>query len=116
MIAYHWSPYQNAASIRKHGLLVPSKHPRLTTPTTCSQGHRNPHISLGKTPRIAWDLSGGFLIRRDTPDIPMGWDLWEVNLNGIRYDTTGRAHGEITVRSDLTKRRLTWLAGRWIWS
>jgi hypothetical protein len=121
MIAYHWAPQLLRPSIKKHGLLVPSKHPRLTQPTTCSGGHRNSHISLGKTPLVAWSLSGGFLLRRakeqgeenPTEYIPLGWDLWQVNLDGIRYETTGRAHGEITVRSDLTKRRLTWLAHRW---
>lgn len=121
MIAYHWAPKMYRDSISKHGLLVPAKHPRLTRPTTCSDGHRNSHISLGRTPLVAWSLSGGFLLRRlkeqgeELGDyVPLGWDLWQVRLDGIRYETTGRAHGEITTRNDLTKSRLTWLAERWI--
>lgn len=52
MIGYHYSPAANTASIQKHGLLVPLRHPRLTTPVTCSAGHRNPHndfLTLAKS-------------------------------------------------------------------
>ena len=48
MIGYHWSPFRNYDSIKTYGLLVPTKHPVLTIPMVCSEGHRNPHISLGR--------------------------------------------------------------------
>lgn len=109
MIGYHYSPSSNRSSIGKHGLLVPSKHPILTIPVTCSDGHRNPHISLGRTPSDAWMLSGGFLLdqckrrRRPWVDIYEMWDLYEVDLPRGSY----RAYGdELQTRKDITKSRV----------
>ncbi|QGJ90142.1 hypothetical protein HWC80_gp069 [Mycobacterium phage Indlulamithi] len=82
--AYHWSPAYNHDSIIKRGLLVPKDHPRLTTPVTCSEGHRNPHISLGRTPLHAWELSGGFLKDCTERDFALKWDLWQVDIGPTR--------------------------------
>lgn len=127
MIAYHWSPHCFRRSIEKHGLLVPSKHPILVVPVTCSQGHRNPHISLGKTPSRAWELAGGFLRRREIEQgrnpiysLPLNriwWDLYEVNLGvdnakgqrGIRYRSNGF---ELQVAQDISKSHVRWIAER----
>lgn len=113
MIGYHYSPAANAESIRRHGLLVPTKHPRLVQPMVCSAGHRNPHISLGKTPAQAWELSGGFLLRRASERreeaVDVAWDLWQVDLAGIRYATNGY---ELQVRTDIRKSRLTYVGSR----
>ncbi|AAN02059.1 gp5 [Mycobacterium phage Barnyard] len=96
MIGYHWAPHDRYDSIRKHGLLVPTKHPRIVKPVTCSEGHRNPHISLGKTPTEAWALSAGM------PWTPTGlWDLWEVWFMGkIPYRSIGT---ELQVRVDIPR-------------
>lgn len=112
MIGYHYSPATNAASIQKHGLLVPLRHPRLTTPVVCSEGHRNPHISLARTPAQAWDLSGGFLARRarEHGAVPVDgwWNLYQVDLKGIRYS----AQYELSVRVDIPKSRVTYVGSR----
>jgi hypothetical protein len=111
MIGYHYSPATNAASITKHGLLVPTRHPKLTTPVVCSEGHRNPHISLGKTPAQAWALSGGFLARRaqeqraEAPD-HSPWNLYQVDLTQIRYWSNGY---ELQVRVDIPRSRVTYV-------
>ena len=118
-ISYHWSPSINHDSIIRRGLLVPKKHTRLTTPVTCSEGHRNPHISLGRTPMHAWSLSGGFLIHRAGTDIiafneiPLKWDLWEVVLPNIR--NWRKDDYELNVDQDITPSHLTWCAHRMIW-
>lgn len=115
MIGYHWSPAVNTPSIRKHGLLVPTKHPKLVVPVVCSEGHRNPHISLGRTPLLAWELSGGFLIRRlneirgiTTLPPEWRWDLWEVNL-GNNYQSNGI---ELQSRKDIGLRAIKYVGGR----
>ena len=120
-IAFHWSPSANYDSIIRRGLLVPKLHPRLTTPVTCSEGHRNPHISLGRNPMHAWSLSGGFLLRRveeygwlsgQPKGIPLKWDLWQVelpNIRGWRKDDY-----ELNIETDITPGHLTWVAHRWI--
>ena len=119
-ISYHWSPSYNHDSIIRRGLLVPKKHPRLTTPVTCSEGHRNPHISLGRTPMHAWSLSGGFLIHRALNDgygplpgsLPQKWDLWEVVLPNIR--AWRKDDYELTIDTDISPGHLTWVAHRMI--
>lgn len=114
MIGYHYSPAANADSITKHGLLVPAKHPKLTTPVVCSEGHRNPHISLGKTPAEAWELSGGFLARRDINRIEAHcgwWNLYQVDLHSIRYRSNGY---ELQVRTDIPRSRVTYIGSRWV--
>lgn len=105
MIGYHWSPHVNHVSISKHGLLVPTKHPKLVAPVVCSDGHRNPHISLGKTPSQAWALSG------DMPWVESiwFWALYEVNLREIRYRTNGY---ELQVSRDIPRRFVKWIAER----
>ncbi len=111
MIGYHYSPATNHTSITKHGLLVPLKHPKLTTPVVCSQGHRNPHISLGKTPADAWELSGGFLARRDVNRLGKHhlWNLYQVDLGSIRYRSNGY---ELQVRTDIPRSRVTYIGSR----
>lgn len=112
MIGYHYSPARNAASIAKHGLLVPLRHPKLTTPAVCSQGHRNPHISLGKTPAEAWELSGGFLARRDINRAAVysgWWNLYQVDLASIRYRSNGY---ELQVRTDIPRSRVIHVGSR----
>jgi hypothetical protein len=95
MIGYHYSPTANRLSINRHGLLVPTHHPFLVQPVVCSEGHRNPHISLGKTPHQAWELSGGFLKRRAREQHepvalwPQIWDLYQVWLEPRKYQTNG---------------------------
>ena len=128
MIGYHYSPFANYDSIKTYGLLVPTKHPVLTKPMVCSEGHRNPHISLGRTPSMAWDLSGGFLIRRakeqgelDSIELPMRWDLYEVDLGAtvyrrqnyerIRHNLCG--YDELQVRVDIPKFRVNRVGQRW---
>lgn len=116
MIAYHWAPCSVRESIKKHGLLVPTRHPKLTTPTTCSEGHRNPHLSLARNPADAWRLSGGFLVGRSyeatgVTQIPLSWDLWQVDLHAIRYRCNGI---ELQCPSDILKSRLTWIGYRGI--
>lgn len=118
-ISYHWSPTKNHDSIIKRGLLVPKLHPRLTTPVTCSEGHRNPHISLGRTPSHAWSLSGGFLIYRAKEQnelgstvIPLKWDLWEVQIPNTR--NWREDDYELNVDKDIPASLLTWVAERWI--
>ena len=120
-IAYHWSPSVNHDSIIKRGLLVPKTHPRLTTPVTCSEGHRNPHISLGRNPMHAWILSGGFLLRRveeygwlsgQPKGIPLKWDLWQVEIDTIR--DWRKDDYELNVDMDISPSHLTWVAHRWI--
>lgn len=114
MIGYHYSPATNHPSITKHGLLVPSKHPKLTTPVVCSQGHRNPHISLGKTPAEAWELSGGFLARRDVNRAAAycgWWNLYQVDLAPLRYRSNGY---ELQVRTDIPRALVTYLGSRWV--
>lgn len=128
MIGYHWSPFANYESIKCHGLLVPAKHPKLTQPMVCSDGHRNPHISLGRTPSQAWDLSGGFLVQRakeqgelDSLSVPMRWDLYEINLGEITYRRSDfgpvryKISGcdEIQVRVDIPKFRIARVGARW---
>lgn len=107
MIGYHWSPSLNERSIKRYGLLVPNKHPRIIKPMVCSEGHRNPHISLGKTPSGAWELSGGFLLRRDvnilSEEIPEWWNLYQVDLDSIRYLSNGY---ELQVRVDIKPSRI----------
>lgn len=102
MIGYHWSPDRNYESIAKHGLLVPSKHPKLVVPVTCTEGHRNPHISLGRTPFFAWQLSG------DMDWTGFGWwILYEVEL------TKWRSNGfELQVRQDIPRRFVHMVAER----
>ena len=118
VIAYHWSPSSNHDSIIRRGLLVPKLHPRLTTPVTCSEGHRNPHISLGRNPMHAWSLSGGFLLRRQnelldvTVDVALKWDLWQVELPKIRG--WRKDDYELNIETDITPGHLTWVAHRWI--
>ncbi|AYN58065.1 hypothetical protein HWB90_gp074 [Mycobacterium phage Fowlmouth] len=119
-ISYHWSPSSNHDSIIRRGLLVPKAHPRLTTPVTCSENHRNPHISLGRTPMHAWSLSGGFLLLRAQQEplawndfqIPLKWDLWEVILPKIR--PWRKDDYELTVDQDILPGYLKWVAHRWI--
>lgn len=116
MFAYHWSPRDRRESIKRRGLLVPKRHPRIITPVTCSEGHRNPHISLGKDPHEAWRLSGGFLQMRvreglaSTP--PSSWDLWQVNLTGIKYRALYPGAGELVTRADISRRHLALVAHR----
>lgn len=105
MIGYHWSPTTNRDSIRKHGLLVPFKHPRLTIPVTCSDGHRNPHISLARNPIDAWELSGGFLKSNDK------WDLWLIVLDKVKY-TTIPHWDELEVSQDIPRRYVIYTASR----
>ena len=117
-IAYHWSPSVNHDSIIKRGLLVPKTHPRLTTPVTCSEGHRNPHISLGRNPMHAWSLSGGFLLRRQNElldvvvDVALKWDLWQVDLPQVR--NWRKDDYELNIDTDIPPSHLTWVAHRWI--
>lgn len=102
MIGYHWSPDRNFDSIAKHGLLVPNKHPKLVVPVTCSEGHRNPHISLGRTPLCAWSLSA------DMPWTENGWwNLYEVELS--KWRSNGY---ELQVRQDIPRRYVKWIANR----
>src|SRR6202035_2336058 len=114
MIGYHYSPAKNAASIQKHGLLVPLRHPKLTEPVICSDGHRNPHISLARTPAWAWELSGGFLVVRskersnDLREHAGWWNLYQVDLKGIRYSS----QYEISVRVDIPKSRVAYVGSR----
>jgi hypothetical protein len=104
MIGYHWSPDRNFHSIAKHGLLVPNKHPKLVVPVTCSEGHRNPHISLGRTPLMAYSLSV------DMPWTELGWwNLYEVCFCKVKWRTFGT---EIQVRQDIPRRCVHWIAGR----
>lgn len=112
MIGYHWSPDRNFDSIAKHGLLVPNKHPRIVVPVTCSEGHRNPHISLGRTPLCAWELSAAM------PWTENGWwNLYEVDLGidnnhqprGIKYRSNGF---ELQVRQDIPRNKVKWIANR----
>lgn len=116
MIGYHYSPATNAASIEKHGLLVPLRHPRLTTPVVCSEGHRNPHVSLARTPAQAWSLSGGFLVGRAREqgshlyEYGAWWNLYQVDLKAIRYS----AQYEIAVRVDIPKSRVTYIGSRFV--
>lgn len=121
MIGYHYSPASNRDSIKKHGLLVPKKHPKLTTPVTCSAGHRNPHISLARTPSGAWRLSGDFVRYRamqgllalaELPQgIPTQWDLWQVYLPRHSY----RAYGyELQSVRDIPKRHVLYIGSRHI--
>lgn len=110
-ISYHWSPSYNHDSIIRRGLLVPKKHTRLTKPLTCSEDHRNPHISLGRTPMHAWSLSGGFLLLVGR-ECPPKWDLWEVVLPNIR--NWRKDDYELTVDSDISPSALTWVAHRMI--
>jgi hypothetical protein len=117
VIGYHYSPATNAASIAKHGLLVPLRHPKLTTPVVCSEGHRNPHISLARTPSQAWALSGGFLIRRAREqgasqlyEFGAWWNLYQVDLKGIRYSS----QYEIAVRVDIPKSRVAYVGSRFV--
>lgn len=114
MIGYHWSPLDRRNSIKKHGLLVPSRHPVLVAPVVCSDGHRNPHISLGRTPWSAWELSGGFLERTRRAGAPMEWDLWEVDLSrkpgrALPYWSNGH---ELQVRRDIGRSRIALVAHR----
>ena len=105
MIGYHYSPVENRESIARHGLLVPKLHPRLTTPVTCADGHRNPHISLARSPHEAWILSGGFMYQRiisgdrqsyfNTPEY---WDLYQVQLHKGSYRSD---HMELKSRKDI---------------
>lgn len=116
MIGYHYSPIRNYESIAKHGLLVPTKHPKLVTPQVCSEGHRNPHISLGRTAAGAWELSGGFLYDRHRKAgtvhrMRKAWNLYEVDLTGIRY-SANRGFDEITVRTDIPRRNVRLIGTR----
>lgn len=124
MIGYHWSPEANEESLSKYGLLVPTRHPRLTKPLVCSEGHRNPHISLGRTPIMAWALSSGFLVSRAREqklpiwgNIPLEWHLYEVTLEPTRFDPNPvryRISGcdEIQVRVDIAKHRVMYAGSR----
>lgn len=112
MIGYHYSPASNADSITKHGLLVPLRHPKLTTPVVCSSGHRNPHISLARTPVRAWNLSGGFLARRDVSRHYGGWwNLYQVDLASIRHRSQC---DEVQVRVDIPKSLVTYVGSRFV--
>lgn len=117
MIGYHYTPARNGHSIKKHGLLVPTKHPKLVTPVVCSEGHRNPHISLGKTPSDAWMLSGGFLFSRAARGViddykSYLWLLYQVDLQEIPYRKSGC--DEIQVRVDIPRRFVKYVGGRYI--
>lgn len=116
---YHWSPSRNHDSIIKRGLLVPTLHPRLTTPVTCSEGHRNPHISIGMTPIHAWELSGGFLVRRakeqgdlDNISIPLKWDLWQIDIGPTRKWCENDHEYQST--KDISPRWVEFCGTRWI--
>lgn len=109
MIGYHWSPARHRESIKRRGLLVPVKHPERVSATTCSEGHLNPHISLGRNPKDAWLLSGQFLKGRSA-DAPTPWDLWQVDLSGIAYRTLHKGSDELITRSDVPKSHLTLVA------
>ncbi|PKQ59810.1 hypothetical protein B5566_02355 [Mycobacterium sp. MHSD3] len=111
MIAYHWSPRDRRESILRHGLLVPTRHPRLVTPTVCSEGHRNPYISLARDPHTAWWLSGGFLLLRDC-DPPRTWDLWQADLPGRKCRPNVGGSSELVARADISRQHLTLLASR----
>lgn len=113
VIGYHYSPALNSGSIDKHGLLVPLRHPKLTKPVVCSAGHRNPHISLARTPFRAWELSGGFLATREREQGLLSqhggwWNLYQVDLTGIRYSS----QYEIQVRADIPKSRVAYVGSR----
>ena len=115
MIAYHYSPVENRSSIAKHGLLVPTKHPKLVQPMVCSGNHRNPHVSLARNPKLAWELSGGFMFwrfcRGDLKglELPRQWDLYQVYLPRHSY----RAFGlELKSRKDIPARSVTRVATR----
>lgn len=119
MIGYHYSPARNGYSIKKHGLLVPTKHPKLVVPVVCSEGHRNPHISLGVNPVEAWTLSGGFLYDRDQRgvikldfELSHLWLLYQVDLKEIPYRKSGC--DEIQVRVDIPRRFVKYVGGRYI--
>lgn len=114
-VSYHWSPSRNHDSIIKRGLLVPKLHPRLTDVVTCSEGHRNPHVSLGMTPIHAWNLSGGFLFYRAREqglirEIPFKWDLWQVILPNMR--SWHKDDYELQIPMDISSAHLTYLASR----
>lgn len=111
MIAYHWSPRDRRESILRLGLLVPTRHPRLVAPVVCSEGHRNPYISLARDPHTAWDLSGGFLLLRDC-DPPRTWDLWQVNLPGRRCRPNLPGSSELVARDDIPRSQIKLVAGR----
>jgi len=118
MIGYHYSPTRNRESIAKHGLLVPKLHPKLIQPVVCSEGHRNPHISLGKTPFNAWELSGGFLyLRAMQQNLPLPqdkeWDLWQVNLLSNRYINNA---AELQVRTDIKRKYVKYIGSRLVHS
>lgn len=118
MIGYHWSPHHNHTSILKRGLLQPKLHPRLVTPVVCSEGHRNPHLSASRHPRDAWELSGGFLVRRAKEQGTLNdgwhnftlWDLYQIDLRNIKYRTN---FDELQVRVDIPRRYVTWIGERW---
>lgn len=113
MIGYHWSPARHRESIRKRGLLVPAKHPDRVTATTCSEGHLNPHISLGRNPKDAWRLSGAFVKGREGIP-PTEWDLWQVDLTGLSYRPLHRGSDELTTRIDIPKSHLALVAHKHI--
>lgn len=114
MIGYHWSPIERRNSILKHGLLIPLKHPKLVEPVVCSEGHRNPHISVGRNPQVAWELSGGFLHRRAIEEHAsfvwrkiIWWDLWQVNLLGVKYKSNW---DELQIKQDVPRSKVFLIA------
>lgn len=114
MFGYHYSPVQNRKRIKIYGLLVPKKHPVITTPVVCSEGHRNPHISLARDPQTAWSLSGGFLVLRANEqglndEIPEDWDLYQVDLRRWRYKAFG---DELQSRADIPRSRVRYVGSR----
>lgn len=111
MIAFHWSPCERRASIWHHGLLVPSKHPELVTPTVRPRGTRASHISLATTPDIAWQLSGEFLLLRATATPPT-WDLWQVRIPRRRCGPHLPGSSELAARVDIPPSRLKLMAVR----
>jgi hypothetical protein len=103
---YHWSPADRREKIEAEGL-------RLYQPTVCHslEDHLAPYLSLGTSPRGAWNLSGDTLDETGIDE----WDLWEVYL-GEKDSVRVRAEfgpliREVKTLTPIPPDRL-WLVGR----
>lgn len=109
-IVYHWSPSTRRPAIEREGLRIGV--------APCVNGveddHRNPWISVCPTPSQAWWLSGealhggGFVC-----EAPV-WDLYEVDVKGLKTDRRGFRddYPEFYVLEDVAADRVRWVARR----
>lgn len=98
LVAYHWSPSTRRDRIAADGLLIGSE-----PCVNAAEGDefRNTCISLSPTPSQAWWLSGQAIHAGGFNGQSPIWDLYEVDIAGLKADRRDDDYPEIKVRENI---------------